>query len=265
VRRRLGFYVAGCSWLHTLHPSTKLALYALAFVLVYVVPWPVRWVIAVLVFVGLWWCGVPPSKYKLVLFVTGIATLTVPLLNGLWPNPNDPLVLPLWGDFGFRRDGLETGLAFSGLYTAIGILTIALLATTRSWELAEAPTMLGAHHAVGFALAYAFRYMPEAAMHYLDLGDVWRTRGVSFSQGWPWQRFWLQCRLLAALLILEFSQVRTKSNAVEARGFSLKRRATYYILPPIPGTERALMISAALLTGAVSVGQIITFVLSRSG
>ena len=241
MRRRLGFYVAGCSWLHTLHPSTKLALYALAFVLAYVVPWPVRWVMAVLVFVGLWWCGVPPSKYKLVLFVTGIATLTVPLLNGLWPNPNDPLVFPLWDDFGFRRDGLETGLAFSGLYTAIGIL--------RSLE---------------HRLQWSQCYMPEAAMHYLDLGDVWRTRGVSFSQGWPWQRFWLQCRLLAALLILEFSQVRTKSNAVEARGFSLKRRATYYILPPIPGTERALMISAALVTAAVSVGQIITFVLSRS-
>ena len=58
--------------------------------------------------------------------------------------------------------------------------------------------------------------------------------------------------------------MRTKSNAVEARGFSLKRRATYYILPPIPGTQRALMISAALVTAAVSVGQIITFVLSRS-
>jgi energy-coupling factor transport system permease protein len=264
VRRRLGFYVAGHSLLHTLHPSTKLVLYALAFVLAYVVPWPVRWVMAVAAFGGLWWCGVPPWKYKLVLLVTGIATLTVPLLDGLWPNPDDPLVLPLWGDFGFRRDGLETGLAFSGLYTAIGMLTIALLATTRTWELAEAPTMLGAHHAVGFALAYAFRYMPEAATHYLELGDVWRTRGVSFSHGWPWQRFWLQCRLLAALLILEFAQVRTKSNAVEARGFSLKRRATYYILPAIPSPERVLMSAMALVTGAVVVAQIARFVLSRS-
>jgi energy-coupling factor transporter transmembrane protein EcfT len=264
VSRRLGFYVAGTSWLHTLHPSTKLVVYALAFVLAYVVPWPLRWVMAVVAFVGLWWCGVPPSKYKLVLLVTGIATLTVPLLDGLWPNDADPLVLPLWGDFGFHRDGLETGLAFSGLYTAIGMFTIVVLATTRTWQLAEAPTMLGAHHAVGFALAYAFRYMPEAASHYLELADVWRTRGVDFSQGWPWQRFWLQCRLLAALLILEFAQVRTKSNAVEARGFTLKRRPTYYILPPIPMPERALMFATALVTAAVVVAQVTSFVLSRS-
>jgi energy-coupling factor transport system permease protein len=258
--RRLSFFVHAQSWLHRMHPSTKLVLYGLGFLLAYLIPWPLRWVMALLVFIGLWSCGVPPSKYKLVLFITGIATLTVPLLDGLWPNDEDPVLLPLWGDFGFHRAGLETGLAFSGLYTAIGILTIAFLATTRTWELAEAPTMLGAHHAVGFALAYAFRYMPEVAMHYLDLADVWRTRGVSFSRGWPWQRFWLQCRLLAALLILEFAQVRTKSNTVEARGFSLKRRATYYILPPIPTTDRVLMVVASAAVAVLVVVQITTFV-----
>jgi len=261
--RSLSFYVAGQSWLHRLHPSTKLVLYALAFMLTYLLPWPLRWALALLTFIGLWVCGVSPAKYRVVLFVTGVATLTVPLLNGLWAVEGDPLVVPLWGDFGFHRAGLETGLAFSGLYTAIGILTIALLATTQTWQLAEAPTMLGIHHAVGFALAYAFRYMPEVAVHYLDLADVWRTRGVSFSRGWPWDRFWLQCRLLAALLILEFSQVRTKSNAVEARGFSLKHRATYYVLAPIPRADMGLMVMAGLLTGVVAAWNVVNFFSSR--
>jgi len=262
--RSLSFYVAGHSWLHRMHPSTKLVLYALAFMLTYLVPWPLRWAFAALTLIGLWACGVSPAKYRFVLFVTAVATLTVPLLNGLWAVEGDPLVLPLWGDFGFHRLGLETGLAFSGLYTAIGMLTIAMLSTTQTWELAEAPTMLGIHHAVGFALAYAFRYMPEVAMHYLDLADVWRTRGVSFSEGWPWDRFWLQCRLLAALLILEFSQVRTKSNAVEARGFSLKHRATYYVLAPIPRADKALMVSVGLVTGVVAAWNAANFFLSRS-
>ncbi len=246
--RRLTFYVAGSSALHRLHPSSKLVLYAVGFVLAYIVPWPVRWVMAVVALFGLWACGVAPSRYRVVLLVSGIATLTVPLLNGLWAVEGDPLVLSVWGDFGFHRDGLETGLAFSGLYSAMAMQTIVVLATTRTWELAEAPTMLGAHHAVGFALAYAFRYMPEAANHYLDLMDVWRTRGVNFGRGWPWERFWLQCRLLAALLILEFSQVRTKSNAVEARGFSLQRRATYFILPAIPRGEKVLVGAAVAIT-----------------
>ena len=175
---------------------------------------------------------------------------------GCRPVPGDPLVLAVWGDFGFHRDGLQTGLAFSGLYSAMALLTIAVLTTTRTWELAEAPTMLGAHHAVGFALAYTFRYMPEVANRYLDLVDVWRTRGVNFGRGWPWERFWLQCRLLAALLILEFAQVRTRSNAVEARGFSLRRRATYFILPAIPRGEKLLAGGVALITALVVLARV---------
>jgi energy-coupling factor transporter transmembrane protein EcfT len=169
----------------------------------------------------------------------------------------DPVVLPVFGDVGFHRDGLQTGLAFSGLYSAMAMLTILVLTTTQSWELAEAPSMLGVHHAAGFALAYAFRYMPEVAGRYLDLMDVWRTRGVDFRRGWPWERFWLQCRLLAALLVLEFSQVRAKSNAVEARGFSLARRPTYYILPPIPRSERVLLITAAVVTAMVVISRVV--------
>jgi energy-coupling factor transport system permease protein len=262
--RRLSFYVPSRSWLHRLHPSTKLVLYVLCFILTYLAPWPLRWLIAALAVVGLWLCGVPPTKYRYILFVTLVATLTVPLLNGLWPVEGDPVIIPIWGDFGFHRDGLITGLAFAGLYTAIGLLTIAVLVTTQTWDLAEAPSMLGIHHSVGFALAYAFRYMPEAATNYLELADVWRTRGVRFAFGYPWERFWLQCRLLAALLILEFSRVRTKSNAVEARGFSLKQRGTYFILGPIPRTDKALMAAVGALTALAALWTLATLFTGRS-
>src|SRR5712691_1856718 len=120
--RRLTFYVPGTSALHRLHPSSKLALYGVGFVLAYLVPWPLRWVMVVAALLGLWASGVAPARYRVVLLVSGIATLTVPLLNGLWAVDGDPLILPLSGDFGFHRDGLQTGLAFAGLYAAIGML-----------------------------------------------------------------------------------------------------------------------------------------------
>jgi energy-coupling factor transport system permease protein len=258
--RHVSFYIPGGSPLHRLHPSTKLVLYCAAFVLASVLPWPFRWLLLALAFSGLWLCGISPGKYRAVLAITAIATLTVPLLQGLWPVEGDPVIWPLFGGLGFHRDGLQTGLAFAGLYASMAMLTIVVLTTTRTWELAEAPTMLGVHHAVGFAMAYAFRYMPEVATRYLDLLDVWRTRGVNFNMGWPWERFWVQCRLLAALLILEFSQVRAKSNAVEARGFSLALRPTYYILPPIPRAERVLFglaVMVALIAGAVRLAVVI--------
>lgn len=255
--RRISFYVDGSSILHRLHPSTKLVAYLVCFIVANILPWQMRWVMLAIVFFGLWFCGVPPWRYKVILFITAVSTLTVPLLNGLWPEPGDPIIFPLWGNVGFHRQGLENGLSFSGLYGAIGISTIAWLTTTRLWEITEAPTRLGVHHAVGFGLGYIFRYIPEVAMHYLDLADVWRTRGVNFG-GWIWQRFWTQCRLTAALLILEFTAARSKAQAVESRGFSLSNKSTPYILPPIPGSERFLIWAMLVGTGIATLIRLIT-------
>jgi energy-coupling factor transporter transmembrane protein EcfT len=51
--RHLSFYVPGTSPLHRLHPSTKLVLYCVLFVLASVLPWPVRWLMLALAFCGL--------------------------------------------------------------------------------------------------------------------------------------------------------------------------------------------------------------------
>jgi len=243
--KRVKFYVPGSSFLHKLHPSTKLALYGACFVLIYLAPWKARWGILISLLTMLWACGIPPGKYKPFLFLTGPAALSVPLLNGLWAGVEDPLLLRLWGNFGFHRFGLEKGLSFSGLYAAIGMATVAWLTTTQMWGIAESPTMLGVHHGIGFVVANVFRYMPEVATHYLELMDVQRTRGVRFDKGFIWERFWRQCRLLATLIVLEFSRLRTKTNALEARGFSLKRRPTPFILTEIPGKEKSVIVGAA--------------------
>ena len=50
--------------------------------------------------------------------------------------------------------------------------------------------------------------------------------------------------------------MRTKSNAVEARGFSLKRRATYFILPAIPWGEKVLIGAALAITVAAALARL---------
>ena len=243
-------YVDGNSPLHRLHASTKLVLFLACFMAAYLIEWQQRWVALGVLFVGLWLCGVPPWRYKLLFLIVYVSTATVPLFQGLWPNSSDPVTFPLWDGIGFHQAGLTTGLASASLFGLMGMATIMWVTTTQPFEIAEAPSRLGVHHVVGFAVAYIFRYMPETMSRYLALADVWRTRGVVFNQGWIWDRVYLQCRLLAALLILEFSQVHSKSHAVAARGFSLKQPHTLYILPPVPLTEWCLMAGA----GAVIVG-----------
>ena len=47
-----------------------------------------------------------------------------------------------------------------------------------------------------------------------------------------------------------------RSNAVEARGFSLRRRATYFILPAIPRGEKLLAGVVALVTALVVLARV---------
>ena len=257
--KKINFYVDENSYLHRMHPSTKLSLYATWFILANIAVWQTRWMMTLALFLFLWACGVPPWRYKVFLVLTGMASLSAPLLNGFWSYPEDPFLVRFWSNFGLHRNGLQKGLSFSGLYTALGMSTIAWITTTRLWEIAESPTLLGVPHIVGFVVAEVFRYMPEVGMRYLEFMDIQRTRGVSFNKGPIWTKFWLQCRLLATLIILEFTRVRSKSNALEARGFSLKRqqRPTQHILPPIPESERRLIIGTITMTLLLVVSKVV--------
>lgn len=253
--RRIRFYVPGSSLLHQMHPSTKLVLYMSAFVLVSLASWRVRWGILGALFLTLWLCAIPPWKYKVFLLFAAIAFVASPLLNGIWAEPGDPLIFGA-GGFGLHRYGLERGFSFAGLSSAAVMLTVMLLTTTRLWELADSPTMLGLHHRYGFAAANLLRYMPEVGASYLQMMDVQRTRGVCFD-GPVWEGFWRHCRLLMTLIVLEFSKARAKSNALEARGFSFERAPTYFILPPIPLNEKRLIkitIAITVVAGLTKLG-----------
>ena len=256
--KKPNFYVDGKSLMHTLHPSTKLVLYACLIVEVNLLNWQERWVLAIALFVTLLTCGVPPWRYKLMAAVLSLGTVAVPLLNGIWALPGDPVLFPIIDGVAIHRNGLETGLGFAGLYFALGMATITWITTTRLWHIADAPSVLGMPPSVGFALSYTFRYIPEVAQHYLNLSEVWQTRGVDFNKGGVVNKFWLRSRLLATLLILELSSARSKSHAIEARGFSLKRKPTIFILPPLPRSQKIVVILAIFATFAHLVAYIVS-------
>lgn len=248
------FYKPGRSFLHRMHPSVKLVFYAAVFAITYVLPWQMQWISTGLMIVILWRSGISPWRYKGMLAIISASILTIPLFNGFWP-ADDTIIFTL-GPLKMHEVGLIRGLTAAGLYGAIGMSTIMLLAVTQLWEMAEAPTLLGAPKLLGFSLAYIMRYIPEVAAHALELMNVWRTRGVSFSRGPIWIRFWLQCRLLSTLLILELFQIRAKANALEARGFNPKGGQNF-ILPPLQKSDRYLIWTAVTLTVVVVIWKIL--------
>lgn len=259
--RDIKLYVPGTSFLHKMHPSTKLILYAVCFAWVlFPFPWQAKWVVLVSMFVLLWFCGITPAKYKAFVICTAPPIFTVPLLNAMWTGAEDPIILRLWGNVGIHSQGLATGLASAGTYGAAAMFTIAWLTTTQIWEVAESPTVMGANHMVGFTLGSIFRLIPETAQHCLELVDVQRTRGVRFDSGPAWDRFWKYCRVLATLIVLEFSRLQTRMHSLEARGMSDRIRPTLFILPPLPKKELWLIRASVALTIAMGAFQIWRFI-----
>ncbi len=250
------FYVPGSSLLHVMHPSTKLVLYVVFFPLMSLLSWQIRWIVAGVAMVALWQCGVPPRRYRAFLWLAVPTLLTIPLLNGLLSNPGDTLMVRLVGGISLYRQGWLRGMDFSALYASLSISTVAWLTTTQMWEFPEALTRLGLPHMVGFVVGSILRYMPEVITHSGELADVQRSRGVDFSSGPLWERFWKQCLLMANLLLLELSRLRTKTNALEARGFSQKRRPTPFAVPAIPVHEKILMSASSVLVLLLSIGKL---------
>lgn len=239
-------YVEGSSFLHRLHPSTKLVWYFIFYFLMSLLPWQVKLVTVGTMIVVLWFCGITPKNYRTFLVLTLPTLVLYPLFRGIVSERGDPIIYQI-SRIAIHQNGLIVGLTFSSLYLALGISTVAWMTTTRLWEFPEAFTSLGFPHMVGFVIGNVLRLMPEFINHRTDLIDVQKSRGVDFDHGPIWTRFWKQCLLMANLLLLELAQLRTRNSAIEARGFSTKQKPTVYILPEIPKREKASMIVGFLL------------------
>lgn len=257
--RARGFYTEGTSFLHRLHPSTKLILYVIGFVVIFLLPWQARFVLAGAMLLLLWICGIPPTKYKSFLILGGVTAITVPFLHGAWAEATEPIKWQIWR-IAIRQGGFEKGLNYSSLYMAVSMATSVWLTSTALWEMAESGTALGAPYMIGFVVANIFRYIPEVANKANEIMDVWRTRGVRFDQGPVWERFWRYCQLLGILFLLEFSRVNAKTNALSARGFSTQTRPTLYILPAIPYGEKVLIGASALVALLLGATKLFPFI-----
>lgn len=251
--KRIKLYVPGESWLHRIHPAVKLVLYGLVTVMVYLLPWQARWLVALVLFGLLWSCGVPPKKYKVMLILSGTATLTSPLLNGLWPTEGDRQVALLFGQVGVYEQGLERGLTFAGLYLCLAMCTFVWVTTTKLWEVAESPTALGLPHVAGFGLAYILRYIPEVAERVMWVRNIHRTRGVRFDRGPIYKRFMREATVLVMTMLYEFSLVGQKTCALQSRGFSFSNQPTMYILAPLERKDRSLMVGATIVVAMMAV------------
>lgn len=273
--RRVRLYYPGTSWLHTMHPSAKLLFWILLTIVVASLPWRLNIVLAVAIITALASTRVPFSHYRLFILVAIPVSILSPLLNVAFPDPTMHQIafwLPSIGlepgkglvvgatNVPVYYEALRQGIDRDFLFGSTMILTIIVLVTTELHNLADAPTYLGVPHVVGFTLAATLRYIPEVANFILTLYDVQESRGVDFWTRNPAKNFIRRTNILVPVLIFQLSRASRMSNAMESRGFQIRRSPTLYALPTMARSERFFLFAVGAATLVIGLLRIYTVI-----
>ncbi len=217
-------YATGSTWLHRVHPLTKLAL----------VP-----AITILAIAGGSYRGPSIALAALILIslLSGLGRLVLSSLRILVPiavallaihvpfNPDNQTPIFAWGSLTLYREGLDFALTtLSRLAIFVTTITLALW-TTHPKALATALMEKGVSHKICYSYLAGAELIPDMGKRARDILDAQQARGFD-TKGGLWRRAQTAMALLKPLLVGALISVETRSLALESRGFSLPGRRT---------------------------------------
>jgi energy-coupling factor transport system permease protein len=211
-------YVHRDSFVHRLHPITKVLFLVVVFLAGLLVTHPLPtlaiglFVAAGVVgaragatFAGLW-------RFWILLFL-----ITAIIWTYAWPGTGPvarlgPFALPLRG----ALFGLAMGTRL-GVFLAAGLL---VLVTTRVEAIAAALRRIGLPFTVGFVLTLAFRLVPVFAGTAATVVAAHAARGYELDRGGPMTRLRRRARLVVPIFLSGLRNADGMALALEARGFA---------------------------------------------
>lgn len=241
-----GYFVAGSTWLHARHPTTKLLALAFALLAGFLLP-PIALVgLAVLLTLAAWSAGlVGPLAHSMRIPAFLLASIVV--VNGLFiPGATDVLV-PI-GPVGLSRDGLTFGLVSAGRLFVAFLASVLFLFTTLADDLLEALVARGVGHRIAFVVLSAVQLVPLMQTRASAILEAQQARGLSIS-GSARRRVGALLPLIAPVLLGSLVDVRERTLALEARGFGARPGRTAYrevVDPPIDRVLRLALVAACV-------------------
>jgi energy-coupling factor transport system permease protein len=234
--------------IHCLDPRTKLALLLISFVIVLL-----------------------PQRPAVVALGSAAVLLHLTLAR-VWPQlkPVRWLLLPLalfslgiwsWMAQGpshlFWRVSRESVAFATANFLKLATMMVAgliLLATTPAEELFAGLVKLRLPYPGAFAFALALRWVPEIFTTVTRVQEAQEARGLVWEQGNLLERLRRHMPLLAPVFLLTLRRSQTMAWALEARGFQMSPRRTFFLeIRMSPRDWLALTLGAALLTGFIIV------------
>jgi energy-coupling factor transport system permease protein len=219
------------SWLHRRNPTAKLCAHLLLSLLLTLVFDPITPLVflCVALLVGRTLGGLPVRAMLKALLPFVLLGLSLLVSNALFATrPEQATVLWRWGPFTATLEGARIGLSLAERGVAIAAFTIVLIMSTDPTTLVRS-LVQQAHLPPRFAYPAlaAYRFLPLLQTEFETIRLAYRLRGVGRSRG---GHGWLreQARMTLPLLANAIRRAERVALAMDARGFSSRRRRTDY-------------------------------------
>ena len=241
-----GFFRPGSGWLHRLNPFPKLLLLVWGVLAPFVFPvWAIPILIGAYLALGLS-AGLGRTYLRAAVVAPLVVVLPIILINGfLYPGQND--VIFAIGPLALTVQGLTFGLPIAGRVLAAFGITVAIVMSTRPDDLMETLVQRGTNPRLAFVILSAIQAIPRMLEKAGRILEAQQARGLP-ATGSPSARLRAVVPLLGPLIIGSLIDVRERSLALEARGFSSgAERTAYRVVATTPRDVIAIRLALLLL------------------
>ena len=212
-------YHPGDSFLHQLHPVTKVILVGCCIAGGYLAAVELRVGLVALLLAGAVTAGVWRVLLTAGLPILGPLLVGLLVIQGLVVEGDGTAVISL-GPVTLWRDGIRAGAAFFGTLAVFVLAGLLFVTVTHPKRLAVALYQKGLPYKLGYVFVTALQLIPDLQERAKRILAAQRSRGLQ-TGGSVRSRLRALVALLSPLLIGAVIATQTRSLALEARGFSM--------------------------------------------
>jgi energy-coupling factor transport system permease protein len=243
--RVAALYEVGITWLHRVHPLTKLAAVLPLSVAGFVgdtfrVPAVLLLVTAAILVASRLWSVVLRS-----LRLMTPMTFALFVIHGV-VRPYDSEPIASWGPISINAEGLALAGTTAARLSVFVIAVTAAMTTVHPKVFAAALIRRGVSHKLAYAYLAGAELLPEMRRRASQILDAQQSRGFDTKGSLP-RRFRTLFALLKPLLVSSLIGVEMRTLALESRGFALPGRRT----SAVEVEDRGRLLQRALLAAAI--------------
>jgi len=250
-------YRPGTTWLHRLHPLTRLTFSLCALLIIFGAPggWWAAALPGLLALLLLWRAGLARPALSAGLRILAPLALMLFVIHGLF-NPANQTVLLQVGVLRIGQEGLAyAALIFTRLAAAL-LSSLLLVLGTHPAHLIQALSEAGLPSGLAYLLGSPLLLLPQMAGRIRSIQAAQQARGLE-TQGSLLQRARALFPLVAPLIFSALLDVEERALALDVRGFSAPLRKTSLTQLHDTPAQRAGRWGMLLLAGLLAVARLV--------